>query len=97
MAIGDITGPNYNNIARIGDPPKVEKKVTFKEVPTPPPVPPVPEEKGTNTPDSERVKNSQMKPVVIEETPGRGYFRTTMYSVGTAPVRGTRFIRRKIM
>ena len=98
MAIGDITGPNYNNIPRIGDPPKVEKRVRFKEVSNPPPVSPEPEEKGTNTIDSDRVKNAQTTPIVVEEKPGRmGYFRSTVYSVGSVPARGTRFITRKIM
>ena len=103
MAIGDTSGPNYTNIARqneldkqksqyakpkrnlFGTTKKTTKKTTQDPV-------------GTNTPEAARVTQAMGKPVVVEETPSKnGYVRSTVYSVGMAPVNGTRYIMRTIM
>ncbi len=103
MAIGDNSGPNYANIARQQELDKQKslyakqkknlfgKKKTEKKKTTPDPV-------GTNTPESTRVKQASGKPVVVEETASKmGYVRSTVYSVGMAPINGTRYVSKMIM
>ncbi|AET42707.1 hypothetical protein EXVG_00058 [Emiliania huxleyi virus 202] len=98
MAIGDTVGPNYDNIARVkrmeeNKKPEKNKKNKKNKSPAQPKANPV----GTNLPESSRVQESMGKPTVVEEVPTKkGYVSSTMYAVG-APVRGTRYVVKKMM
>lgn len=100
MAIGDTVGPNYDNISRVKrmeENKKSEKNNKKKKNKNKSPDKPKADPVGTNLPESSRVQESMGKPTVVEEVPTkRGYVSSTMYVVG-APVRGTRYVVRKMM